>query len=76
DDSWGYGEDPNTLDEFYKRLEDLTDVVLSMKHICGFCYTQLTDIEQEQNGIYNYDRTEKFDMERIRKNFSKPRKIN
>jgi len=75
DDSWGYGEDPKTLDEFYKRLEDLTDVVLSMKHICGFCYTQLTDIEQEQNGIYNYDRTEKFDMERIRKNFSKPRKI-
>ena len=29
--------------------------------MCGFCYTQLTDIEQEQNGLYNYDRSPKFD---------------
>ena len=28
----------------------------------GFCYTQLYDIEQETNGLYNYDRTPKFDM--------------
>ena len=73
EDSWGYGEDPKTLEEFYTRLEALTDVILSLYHICGFCYTQLTDIEQEQNGIYNYDRTEKFDMELIRKIFIKPR---
>ena len=64
DNSWGYGDDPKTLDEFYTRLEGLTRVVLSFDHIVGFCYTQLTDIEQEQNGIYNYDRSEKFDMAR------------
>jgi hypothetical protein len=29
----------------------------------GFCYTQLTDVEQELNGIYKYDRSEKFDSE-------------
>ncbi len=29
----------------------------------GFCYTQLYDIEQEQNGLYTYDRTKKFDEE-------------
>ena len=75
DDSWGYGKDPQTLEEFYTRLEGLTDVVLNMSHICGFCYTQLTDIEQEQNGIYNYDRTEKFDMNRIRSIFTKPRNL-
>ena len=28
----------------------------------GFCYTQLYDIEQEQNGLYTYDREPKFDM--------------
>ena len=39
----------------------------------GYCYTQLTDVEQEQNGIYNYDRTAKFDMERIAAIFSKTR---
>ena len=37
--------------------------------MAGYCYTQLTDIEQEQNGIYNYDRTAKFDESAIRKVF-------
>ena len=70
-DSWGYGEGPKTLDEFYARLEGLVDVLLGLKHVAGYCYTQLTDVEQEQNGIYNYDRTDKFDMERIRGIFSR-----
>jgi beta-galactosidase/beta-glucuronidase len=65
DISWGYGQDPTTLDEFYPRLEAQVDVLLGLDHICGYCYTQLTDIEQEQNGVYNYDRTPKFDMDRI-----------
>jgi len=39
--------------------------------MCGYCYTQLTDVEQEQNGIYNYDRSEKFDMNRIANIFPK-----
>ncbi len=73
EDSWGYGTDPKALEEFYERLEALTDVLLGFEHIFGFCYTQLTDIEQEQNGIYNYDRTEKFDMARIKKIISKPK---
>lgn len=69
--SWGYGDAPKTLDEFYRRLEGLTDVILGYGHICGYCYTQLTDVEQEQNGIYSYDRTPKFDMDRIRAIFTK-----
>lgn len=69
--SWGYGDAPKTLEDFYERLEALTDVILGYGHICGYCYTQLTDVEQEQNGIYNYDRTPKFDMEKIRAVFSK-----
>ena len=32
----------------------------------GYCYTQLTDIDQEENGLYKYDRSAKFDVERIR----------
>jgi len=31
--------------------------------ICGFCYTQLYDIEQEVNGLYYYDRRPKFSDE-------------
>ncbi|MBN1583439.1 MAG: beta-glucuronidase [Anaerolineae bacterium] len=71
--SWGYGEGPVTLEDFYTRLEGLVDVVLSFDHICGYCYTQLTDIEQEQNGIYNYDRSAKFDPDRIATIFSRTR---
>jgi hypothetical protein len=70
-ESWGYGVDPRTLDEFYARLEGLVDAILSYDHICGYCYTQLTDVEQEQNGVYNYDRTTKFDMARIRGIFAR-----
>ena len=33
----------------------------------GYCYTQLTDIDQEQNGIYTYQRDIEFDMQRIRR---------
>ena len=70
--SWGYGNSPRSLEEFYTRLETLTDVLLSLSdYICGYCYTQLTDVEQEQNGLYYYDRSEKFDMERIHAVFSK-----
>ncbi|MFT5474555.1 MAG: beta-galactosidase/beta-glucuronidase [Kiritimatiellia bacterium] len=71
DNSWGYGDAPQTLDAFYARLEGLVNVLLSFDHISGYCYTQLTDVEQEQNGIYNYDRSAKFDIERIRAIFSR-----
>jgi beta-galactosidase/beta-glucuronidase len=65
DNSWGYGDGPKSTEEFYARLAGLVDVILSQGHIRGYCYTQLTDVEQEQNGIYNYDRSAKFDMQRI-----------
>lgn len=73
DTSWGYGENPENEEDFYKRVEGLVEAIMSHKHICGYCYTQLTDIEQEQNGIYNYDRTPKFDMKRIRDIFARSR---
>ena len=60
EDAWGYGTEPKTEEEFAARYEGLTDVLLSHRRVCGFCYTQLTDIEQEQNGLYHYDRTRKF----------------
>lgn len=71
-ESWGYGEPPRSLEEFYTRLEGQVDAMIEISdHVWGYCYTQLTDVEQEQNGIYFYDRTPKFDMKRIRAIFSK-----
>lgn len=66
EDSWGYGERPTSLDEFYDRFERLCSILLDDPNMFGYCYTQLTDIYQEQNGIYKFDRGVKFDMERIR----------
>jgi beta-galactosidase/beta-glucuronidase len=66
EDSWGYGERPQTLEEFHRRFETLCSALLDDAHMFGYCYTQLTDVYQEQNGIYTFDRLHKFDLERIR----------
>jgi beta-galactosidase/beta-glucuronidase len=66
EDSWGYGERPRTLEEFYTRFEGLVAALLDDPGMFGYCYTQLTDVYQEQNGVYRFDRTQKFDLERIR----------
>ncbi len=65
--SWGYGQRPRTKEEVYKRFEGLTKVLLDNAHMFGYCYTQLTDVYQEENGIYDFNRKPKFDIERIRK---------
>lgn len=64
---WGYGIAPKTEEEFYDRFKRLTDTLLDHPNMFGFCYTQLTDVEQEQNGLYTYDRIPKFDSELIHK---------
>ncbi|MBQ4192654.1 MAG: beta-galactosidase, partial [Clostridia bacterium] len=60
---WGYGNAPKTETEFAARYAGLTGVLIDNPRICGFCYTQLTDVEQEQNGLYKYDRSRKFSDE-------------
>jgi len=64
---WGYGTGPKTVDEFYARYEGLVNALLDNPDLFGFCYTQLTDVEQEKNGLYFYDRKPKFDVKRLHK---------
>ena len=59
----GYGNAPKTGEEFIERFKGLTDALLDNPAIGGLCYTQLTDVEQEVNGLYTYDRQIKFDPE-------------
>ncbi|MBR5009291.1 MAG: beta-galactosidase, partial [Clostridia bacterium] len=58
---WGYGSGPRTETEFIERYRGLTETLLDNPGHIGFCYTQLTDVEQERNGLYYYDRRPKFD---------------
>ena len=66
DTSWGYGGGPTTLDDFYRRFGDVCDILLDNPHMFGYCYTQLTDIYPELNGIYTFDRRPKFDAARLK----------
>ena len=65
DNSWGYGNTAMTADKALERIDAAAKVLVEHPKLQGYCYTQLTDIEQEENGVYNYDRTPKFDAEKL-----------
>ena len=64
-ESWGYGQRVASEADWYARFTGLTDVLLDNPRMFGYCYTQLTDTFQEENGIYDFDRVPKFDIERV-----------
>ena len=73
--SWGYGVRPASIDEFYSRFEGLVVTLLANPEMFGYCYTQLTDVHQEKNGIYRFDRSAKFAIDRIKSAQSRPAAI-
>jgi hypothetical protein len=56
-----------TEDELLERYQELINGISSIKTVRGFCYTQLTDVEQEINGLLTYDRRPKVPLEQIRR---------
>jgi beta-galactosidase/beta-glucuronidase len=54
-----------TPEELLAKYADLMRGIADLKFVSGFCYTQLTDIEQEINGLLTYDRRPKIDPEKI-----------
>jgi beta-glucuronidase len=70
--AWGYGKRPRTIEEFYKRFAGLCGTLLADPDIFGYCYTQLTDVFQEVNGLFTFDRLPKFDLARLRMIQSRP----
>lgn len=68
---WGYGG-TESQNDYYQRVGGMVDVILGLSpHIGGYCFTQLTDVEQEQNGLFFYDREPKFDTVRLKQIFGK-----
>jgi beta-galactosidase/beta-glucuronidase len=63
--SWGYGDRPRNIEEVYERFEGMCNVLLDNPGYFGYCYTQLTDVFQEMNGIFDFQRTPKFDLRRL-----------
>ena len=64
DGGWGYGSAVHTEEEFFERFSSLFDAVKKME-ISGYCYTQLTDVEQETNGLLTSERKPKVPLEKI-----------
>jgi beta-galactosidase/beta-glucuronidase len=63
--SWGYGETESSGDAFVGRYRDLTEALRRDQRLAGWCYTQLTDVEQETNGLLTFDRRPKVDPRTI-----------
>ena len=64
-ESWGYRTVSNA-EELLERYGALVHALLQSAVVQGFCYTQLTDVEQEINGLLTYDRRPKAALDRIR----------
>lgn len=63
--NWGYTTASDS-DDLLRRVDDLIMATVKGGHVCGIVWTQLTDIEQEMNGLYTYDRREKVPAQQIK----------
>jgi beta-galactosidase/beta-glucuronidase len=64
-EGWGYSGAVNEED-FLDRLQSVCKPIMLSGVLQGFCYTQLTDVEQEINGLLTYDRKPKVPLEKIK----------
>jgi beta-galactosidase/beta-glucuronidase len=63
--SWGYSGVEKTADDALTRLRQLYAGIARVPGFAGVCYTQLTDVEQEVNGLMTYDRKPKYPVQRL-----------
>jgi len=64
-EGWGYSGAENDED-FTEKLNAVVEPMIQSPCLQGFCYTQLTDVEQEINGLLTYDRIPKIPLEQIK----------
>jgi beta-galactosidase/beta-glucuronidase len=67
---WGYSGVEPTREAFVKRLDGLVHALVASPVWAGFCYTQLTDVEQEINGLLTADRKPKADLDELKRIFA------
>ena len=68
--NWGYNSAAKSDEEFFARLGELVDGIYG-SHFQGFCYTQLTDVQQEVNGLLDYDHNPKVDVQKLKEIIAK-----
>ena len=65
--TWGYHGKVTDEEKFFARFKEAMDAVVEIPYNQGYCYTQLTDVLQEINGLLTPDRKPKMDVEKVRK---------
>jgi len=65
-EGWGYGEKVQSKEAFIRRFDDIVTAVKKLTYVCGYCYTQHTDVQQEINGLLDIDRNYKIDPEIVK----------
>lgn len=63
--TWGYHGKETDEEAFFARYEACTEAVIQIPFCQGYCYTQLTDVMQEINGLLTPDRKPKMDVDRL-----------
>ena len=66
EEGWGYGKQVKDEKELIERFTKLTKAIKNIPYITGYCYTQLTDVQQEINGLMDAERNYKIEPSIIR----------
>ena len=66
DDGWGYGDKVESEEEFLQRFRSVTQAIKNLPYVCGYCYTQVSDVQQEVNGLMDIRRNYKTAPEKIK----------
>lgn len=65
ENEWGYGNAVKSEEEFLARYEKITTAIQKLPYVVGFCYTQVSDVQQEVNGLMTAEREFKVSPEAI-----------
>jgi len=66
EEGWGYGNQVDSEEAFLERFRSITQAIKDTDYICGYCYTQVSDVQQEVNGLLTEDRQPKVPLEKLK----------
>lgn len=65
-EAWGYGKAAANIEDFLRDYKDLILAIKDSRVFSGFCFTQVSDVQQEVNGLLNKNYAPKVELERIK----------
>jgi hypothetical protein len=65
-EGWGYGKKVSTKEDYLERFDAVTTAIKQLPFVCGYCYTQVTDVQQEINGIMDIKRNFKISPDKLK----------